>query len=137
MNRERLLRAYEIIDGIPDSKFNLNDFVIQTGKGSLKCGTIACAAGWISLHPEFSPLLNPEQHMTNTGMAKWSRQQFNIVDRLGVLRKTSSYFNAMAYLFNLSDLESLHLFGMPADYEIGSNHKEMWQNRVKSLLSLT
>jgi hypothetical protein len=42
----RLRRACEIVDGIPDSHFNLNTFMSE-------CGTIGCALGWLQKHPDF------------------------------------------------------------------------------------
>ena len=57
MNQETypLLReAYAIIDGIPDDRFNLRTYANSTDPNH--CGTIACAVGWLAMHPTFNAL---------------------------------------------------------------------------------
>lgn len=51
-NFELLKDAYQIIDGIPEVAFALERIFLKKGE-SLKSGTIACAAGWLSTHPQF------------------------------------------------------------------------------------
>lgn len=49
INYELLKCAYAIISNIPEERFDLNE-VYQP------CGTIACALGWLSQHPDFNAL---------------------------------------------------------------------------------
>lgn len=50
----RLREAHAIIDGIPDVQFDLHDFSKNDKKvNPHKCGTIACAGGWLAAHPYF------------------------------------------------------------------------------------
>ena len=49
-----LREAYAIIDGIPDDRFNLDLF--RNSCDPHYCGTIACAAGWLAMHPTFMAL---------------------------------------------------------------------------------
>lgn len=61
-NIERLVRAYQIIGGIPEDRFDLTAVYShptprdKDGRGTLGCNTIACAMGWLALHPEFQQL---------------------------------------------------------------------------------
>jgi len=52
-NFELLRRAFEIIDGIPEHRFNLSRWTSGLGSEN-NCGTIACAGGWLMRHPEFN-----------------------------------------------------------------------------------
>lgn len=57
-NIELLKDAYAIIDGIPDDRFHLDYWQDATGEvaytaQAIGCGTIACAGGWLALHPTF------------------------------------------------------------------------------------
>lgn len=59
MNVELLKDAIEIIGGIPDNQFDL-DMWQQNGFAKnaeeITCNTIACAGGWLALHPKFQAL---------------------------------------------------------------------------------
>jgi hypothetical protein len=52
-NRELFIEAYEILDGIPDERFNLSEIA---NKKELDCGTLACGMGWLAMHPKFQAL---------------------------------------------------------------------------------
>lgn len=58
MNIERLKQAIKIIEAIPDEKLNLrvwknaNESIGYVDSMEKSCGTIACAAGWLAMHPE-------------------------------------------------------------------------------------
>lgn len=55
-NTELLRKAYAIIAGIPEHRFDLVDFVSSGTPNPNDCGTIACAAGWLAMHPDFCAL---------------------------------------------------------------------------------
>jgi hypothetical protein len=48
-----------IVDGIPDKHFNLdvyaNSMLVLHGLKQPTCGTIGCAVGWLSRHPDLAP----------------------------------------------------------------------------------
>lgn len=52
LNKEVVAEAHEIIDGIPEKAIRLSLWLTKRGQ-SLDCGTIACGAGWLSMHPKF------------------------------------------------------------------------------------
>lgn len=49
MNTDRLLRLADFLDGLPPKKF----CIVGWGRKYSGCGTVACAAGWACLIPEF------------------------------------------------------------------------------------
>jgi hypothetical protein len=64
--RERVEAAYQILDGIPEHRIDLYLFTNEEMDSVLRswglerldkvaenCGTLACGAGWLSLHPKF------------------------------------------------------------------------------------
>lgn len=46
--------AYAVVDGIPADRFNLR--TIANKSDPHNCGTVACAAGWLAMHPKFKAL---------------------------------------------------------------------------------
>lgn len=50
--KERIALAYEILSGIPEDNILLSAYVTE-GDGTPTCGTIACGAGWLAMHPAF------------------------------------------------------------------------------------
>lgn len=53
----RVMRAHEILSGIPDDHVYLGSFYPEgQSMGAPLCGTIACGAGWLALNPEFQAM---------------------------------------------------------------------------------
>jgi hypothetical protein len=132
---ERLKQAYAIIDGIPEGNFDLNDIITRRGN-TLGCGTIACAMGWLGMHPTFM------------------RKEYEIIDRGDRIywykRKTkdtsevtcSLFYEVAADLFNLTHKEACDMFGssfrksLPNSFEFygQDSEKKIWQTRVEDFL---
>lgn len=111
-----LREAYAIIGGIPEEKVDLWR-VIDMGE-SLGCGTIACAAGWLSQHPTFKALglgLRGSTQLTYKG-----------------LKNASGYSGAMAGVFNLTQPVAYDLFSGSHRGDISD--KEEWLLRVRTYL---
>lgn len=53
--KERIALAYEILSGIPEDNILLSAYVTE-GDGTPTCGTIACGAGWLAMHPAFQAM---------------------------------------------------------------------------------
>ncbi|TSP14014.1 hypothetical protein [Cupriavidus campinensis] len=129
INFERLREAYAIIDGIPQEAFDL-DAVVTKSDGNLKCGTIACAAGWLMIHPKFARILK----------TKLSVDQDDPTDSYVDSDLNEDYDQAMMRLFNMNRDEVMQLFsfrnhsdGYVPDTEELSD-KEVWKTRVRNFL---
>lgn len=60
MNIELFKDAIAIVGGIPEERISLSSFqdgmeFAETAR-EITCGTLACAAGWLSLHPDMQAL---------------------------------------------------------------------------------
>jgi hypothetical protein len=126
-NYELLKEAYAIIDGIPDEYFDLES-IVKNDTEHVGCGTIACAAGWLGLHPKFIKL--GYTVTTNYGVT---------VARF----KNAAYcglYDALSRLFNVQYSDATSLFCASYDSRFDSkvkssiSHKEMWKNRVVAYL---
>ena len=106
-NFKLLRRAAEIIDGIPDNRFNL-DTVFEKGH----CGTIGCAMGWLAHHPEFNKL----GYTYSFGQV---RINSNIVD----------IFTAAERLFHIQHGDAYGLF-VGVHVHHSRNHKVLFRQRV-------
>lgn len=124
-NFELLKDAYAIIAGIPEEQFDL-DMVFKNRGGSNGCGTIACAIGWLSLHPKFIEL----------GL----RQSY-----CGVSLHSAPYFydDAAKVIFSISIHQARAIFGREGiswyDHPdmtkaLPNNHKALFLHRVESFL---
>lgn len=112
-----LRRAYQIIDGIPDTRIRLAYF--SNGFSPHECDTIACAAGWLAMHPEFNAL---GLHLNCVGGIE--------VDGVG---NSWGWDTRLAYLFEISSDEAETIFGKRA--ELGRmTDKQVWQARVRKFL---
>ncbi|MEZ2310824.1 hypothetical protein AB6809_29690 [Paraburkholderia sp. RCC_158] len=97
-NFELLKDAYAIIDGIPDDNLALNRW--RTKDQGSSCGTIACAAGWLTLHPKFQELgLGVKRTECDQSMGPWP--SFAGQTRI----------DALAVLFRLEFEDAYGLFG--------------------------
>lgn len=98
MNKERLLRLADFLEKeVPEKKFNMKTF-FSDNVNSLydlqhKCGTTACALGWMCVIPEFRAL-------------GWNRNVRNGLPALGNLRG----FDAANHFFDISIGTSRHFF---------------------------
>ena len=128
-NYELLKQAYAIIDGIPDQAFNLHSIILKGGqKNQLECGTIACAVGWLSLHPTI--LKDDKIKFVTKGTYKllWKSKIHNFGRYVG-------YTHAMEHLFNISHNNAFQLFKTRDIGEgKGLTDKQVWQKRVKDYL---
>ena len=116
-NYELLKEAYAIIDGIPADRFNLSQFSNEHNNPH-DCNTIACAAGWLGMHPKFKAL----------GMA---------TDKKGCLTGTGWYWQAViGRVFDISDSQANYLFGARPNLIVNMNltDKEVWLRRVREFL---
>lgn len=126
-----LLRdAYAIIDGIPEDRFNL-DLWRTKGKSPRECGTIACAAGWLAMHPE----------MRKKGLLNGEGGKPIFLDDLAIER---TEFHALAKFFCMTYEQAAGLFcarwcGSPYDPQSlrGYSDKELWKYRVRKFLKET
>jgi hypothetical protein len=132
-NYELLRDWYAIMDGIPDDLINLDSVIKQKGR-SLSCGTIACAGGWMALHPTFAERLKPTVTKLPGG--------HTCVLWLGQQADPDNVFEAMADLFGITYEESGLLFGIVGygynepRFAVSGNHKKLWQRRVIHFLNM-
>lgn len=113
-NYNLLKDAYAVIDGIPAEAIDLDSWRLRTGE-SLGCDTIACAAGWLALHPEFKAL----------GLIAHSGGTPNF--------RQDSGNSALEKFFRLSYKQTERLFG-PAFLEHPSRHKYIFLKRLRNFL---
>lgn len=142
MNLELIKDAYAIIDGIPKENFDLNDWVYDhksdTACSISGCGTVACAGGWLSLHPKFRKLGLKYQWTRGQGRGNNYREMVYKGDNSG------GAFGVLGKVFGLDYNEAETLFsgsgGSRYDYKIrqkkgqGISHKELFKYRVKHFL---
>lgn len=124
-----LLRdAYAIIDGIPKERFELSQWR-QGGRSPNGCGTIACAAGWLAMHPEMQDRgLLPG----TAGMPEFRNEHGHVSYR----------YDALALLFGISKIEATAIFSTrftggrfdPSGPEQLCD-KELWKARVRNFLN--
>lgn len=120
MNTELLREAYAIIDGIPAENINLFDITTKMSRDL--CGTVACAAGWLALHPEFRK---------KTGL---SISKNGSLLRRGVY---DTYDTTLSRVFSCAPAEARQLFGPRVGFmydEYPITDKEVWQRRVRYYL---
>ncbi|CAG9229283.1 hypothetical protein [Burkholderia vietnamiensis] len=113
-NFELLKDAYEIIDGIPEENLNLNAW--RTRNRGATCGTIACAAGWLTLHPKFQTL-GLTVHGSH-GVPKY---------------RDHTHYAALAALFEIETDDAEVLF-KTALHDARKSHKEIFRERVRDFL---
>lgn len=57
LHAERVSLAHQVLSGVPDDQVYLGSFYPEGQSMSAPlCGTIACGAGWLALHPEFQAM---------------------------------------------------------------------------------
>lgn len=131
-NYNLLRDAAAIIDGIPPMNFRLSGWYKDRDKApEANCGTIACALGWLALHPKFQALGLKPRH-------NW----------LGAVPSVLHYspMESAARLFGITHDEAVDLFCVPgaSTYDqhlegrstmgAGAWQKHMFDHRVRSFL---
>ena len=123
-----LLRdAYQIIDGIPESNFALKYWLDEDSwkKAEPDCGTIACAAGWLALHPDMKKL----------GLTR---------DQMGTpMYLDMDGYDALAAVFGINWQDARNLFGTrgmsrldePREGTVMMTDKKLWMYRVRQFLA--
>lgn len=138
---EKLKQAYAVIDGIPEKNFDLDAWYTETDSKPGKkikptCGTIACAAGWLAIHPEF---MSKDYRSEATENRYWSA---------GVIRsRSNAWVGGIDYVertFGLTWEDADALFCPAGDSRYESDltidqldkmsHKTVWQRRIKKFL---
>jgi hypothetical protein len=122
-NFELLKDAYAIISGIPDDNFRLSTwFWLNNGKS---CGTIACAGGWLALHPD----------MQERGLGVNPRTDFPTFDG-------DEGYSALGKFFGVGDDDATRLFSGRHTYDRGlvrprvyMSDKKLFLARVRKYLS--
>jgi hypothetical protein len=115
-NFELLKDAYAIIDGIPEKNINMDRW--RKFDHGTTCGTVACAIGWFTLHPQFKALgLEYDNSRSGTEVIRFN---------------SSRGFYAIGDLFNITYDEAFGLFG-PAPDET-TDHKTVALKRIREFL---
>ncbi|GAC1605787.1 MAG: hypothetical protein NVS3B3_04320 [Aquirhabdus sp.] len=123
-NFELLKDAYAIIDGIPEKQFDLETFV-KKGSNKPTCCTIACALGYLAMHPQFNAL----------GLTISEDAVLMLNGRLSFF-----YEDVASMIFNISsnDARNLFIFAGGSALEPKDIHnvsdKQNWKLRVKAFL---
>lgn len=122
MKIKLLRQAYAIIDGIPDNRINLDVICRGPEKGNAgHCGTIACAAGWLAMHPKF----------IKRGMYIDEDGQLDLKDGL----HWYDWDDILSIVFDCSVSTANKLFGPTwYDEDTGKTEKQIWQKRVRKYL---
>jgi hypothetical protein len=141
--------AYAIIDGIPDGVFDLHQIARQNAQLhhknlNLYCGTIACAAGWLALHPTFAASVRTVKTNYRGRIREivWHDRQGNEFISYG----NHDWAQGMAELFSLALRDTYTLFGarlnVTARYDeaiLAENEritdKQLWQARVRKFIA--
>ena len=127
-----LLRdAYAIIDGIPADRFYLNSWRL-TGKSAQDCGTIACAAGWLAMHPT----------MRDCGLRNDREGAPIFKNSLGI---SQFDYQALAKFFCMTVAQAQDIFCPrwrrsaynPVKAIEKYSDKELWKFRVRKFLEVT
>jgi hypothetical protein len=124
-NYELLRQAYAILDGIPQQAIDL-DHVIKERGSSLKCGTIACGIGWLSMHPKFNSM----------GLKFEKRKGFignGSVDILTYQGQSVDYAEAASKIFGIAEPIAEKMFN-GASNRPQHQHKQILLSRIRSYL---
>lgn len=124
-NFELLKDAYAIIGGIPENKFALHSILCKGGPEH-PCRTIACAAGWLGLHPQFKAL---GYETTRNGDTLYKG-------------KSMVYYESTRRLFDISQYDAKNLFcprglskyDAPYRFIRDTSDRDLWLCRVREYL---
>lgn len=130
MKVELFKDAIAIIDGIPESRIQLNSFQssgrIAHESSEIRCGTLACAAGWLALHPGMRAL---GLHTVFLGFPAY--------------RTYEPGYESLAGFFEITEREANLVFGprlqpkmsrREIEAMIHLSDKELWLGRAHKLL---
>jgi hypothetical protein len=133
-NLEKLKDAYAILDGIPTHKLNLNE-VLGSFSGDLSCGTIACGAGWLSLHPTFlsDTRVSAEMGQFRCGERLQWKIRHAALTNSRVLT-TTGYSLAMALVFDIDYDDANRLFAPAECRDQLYNHKAILLARLHAYI---
>lgn len=131
MRDDLLKKVYALIKSKPDHGVNLNTIVHHMDREN-PCGTIACAAGWIGLDPEFNAL----------GVEIVGVMPYVLLSYKGY----SSLLSVMSELLEITPTQAQWLFGSRSfGYEISGpsvipnwhsmTHKELFLARMKAFFN--
>jgi hypothetical protein len=142
VNFARLRELYAVIEGIPSSGIDLNDWknrelmasekrILNGQRSPHKCGALACAVGWASLYPPFNELgLN--SYMTAapvfSGQPGTPFGWYAVMDFFGLDEE-----EAYGLFLNLPGTGRLKLLGMRDTDDVGTD-KERVLRRIRSFL---
>lgn len=123
-----LRHAYAIIDGIPEDRFDLGEISVNVleddqANNPHNCNTIACAAGWICLHPDFQA---KGLSLSDNGSPRRNGE-------------CGDYDIFMSEMFGITYAQSEKLFAPRKDWEDSTDltDKQVWQRRVKRFLGIS
>lgn len=124
-NYELMREAFTIIGGIPEEAIKLEKVVTAKGE-SLDCGTIACAAGWLAMHPKFQALglgLAPRDERYHPWQVTY-KGEFQSDMSSGAIRK----------ILGLQRHEASRLFDTRYEKMDGRSDKAVWLERMYRFL---
>jgi len=121
-NFELLKDAYAIIEGIPEGNFHLDTW--RTRDEGASCGTIACAGGWLTLHPKFREL----------GLGVDSYDFPNRFNNFPTFNG-ETHNKALARFFGITESDADDLFRQRTRYEREGTDKELFLRRLRSFLA--
>jgi hypothetical protein len=106
MNKERLLKLAEFLDGLDDSKFNFAH-VVETYNPLNCCGTVCCAMGW-------TPVVFPDIVKWCGGDDVYNHNNICLIKGSG----SPSYVDVATHLFDIPREDASGLFTPTLQYEI-------------------
>ena len=132
MNYELLRKAIEVIERIPDSKIDLEAFYKFPGDPRENlCGTIACAAGWLALDPEFSAL-SGLMLVSMTALHGRTSRRFKVGDESTT--HSELWADPLSRVFGTDYATAASLFGQSDYADIPGTDKDIWLARAHKLL---
>lgn len=143
MNVERLQQAIEIIKAVPDTQFDLETW--QQGidgrltnscrlVDTLDCRTLACAGGWLALHPD----MQAQGLYVGIGGEPAILRQVKVFQENRYENIPTYGFSALAEFFDTTIATAEYLFGQRIRLEIlrdPRSDKEVWLDRAETLIA--
>lgn len=142
LNAELLKDAIAIIDGIPSNRVSLtrwqqtyiNGRLVERylhyvkDASAITCNTVACAGGWLSLHPKF-------RECGLFASTNYGGEPVMMVDQ----KIVHSGFHALARLFDIRYVEARALFCSRREFEDRKyghmDDRQLWLHRAGVLLT--